>query len=142
VEENTWDENDTIKINYDVLVKDKRLLAVTRLLAASLLVDPYTTVQNFLIGLNDNDLQKLLEYSEADDNGEYKNLDELILISEMLAQAEGLPPGNLVTSQHRINTLCVFLAGESLARKGLVKIYRENMSFGDDMNNKIVMGRI
>jgi hypothetical protein len=36
----------------------------------------------------------------------------------------------------------MLLTCEQLARKGMVKIYRENMSFGPDMENKIVVEKL
>jgi hypothetical protein len=42
----------------------------------------------------------------------------------------------------RANQLISFLIIVSLERKGLVKVHYENMSFGDDMGDKIVVERI
>lgn len=132
-----FEASDEMMINYSEVTKSKDLLAVTRLLAADLLARPYMSVGDYMKSISDADLAKLIEISEDDENPRYE---DLILISEMLAAAEGLP-GNfdLNAVQKRIAALISFLVIESLARKGLVDVYRENFSFGDDMGNKIVV---
>jgi hypothetical protein len=41
-----------------------------------------------------------------------------------------------------MNAFCAFLAIEGLSRKGLVKVYHENISFGEDFGNKIVVEKL
>lgn len=132
-----FEASDDMMINYSEVTKSKDLLAVTRLLAADLLARPYMSVGDYMKSISDSDLAQLIEISEDDENPRYE---DLILISEMLAAAEGLP-GNfdLDAVQKRIAALISFLVIESLARKGLVDVYRENFSFGEDMGNKIVV---
>ena len=136
------DIGDGFTVNCAEVVRSKESLAVTRLLAADLLVKPYLAVGDWIRNVSDSDLQTLIEGSEPDDNDEYK-LEDLMLILMMLRQAEGLPP--IITDEgfregcgHLVSMLVV----ESLARKGLVKVFYENMSFGEDMGDKIVVERI
>lgn len=131
--------DDTYLVNYDKIVSDKKLLSSTRLLAASIVAEPYTTVQNYLQGLSDRDLEILMDIAEDQYKDEFS---ELVLVSEMLAQAEGLDPGNIELCTKRTNTLIGFLACESLARKGLVRIHRHNMSFGEEYGSKIIVERL
>ena len=42
----------------------------------------------------------------------------------------------------RMNAFCGFLAIEGLSRKGLVKVYHENISFGEDFGNKIIVEKL
>lgn len=121
------------------VLSDNTKLTVTRLLAASLTAEPYMTVQDFLIGISDKDLETLIDVAEDEES---KNFGDLILIGEMLAQAEGLDAGNLEVCQKRLSQLVSFLAVESLFRKGLIKIHRQNMSFGEDYGNKIIAERL
>ena len=121
------------------VLSDNSKLTVTRLLAASLTAEPYMTVQDFLIGISDKDLETLIDVAEDEES---KNFGDLILIGEMLAQAEGLDAGNLEVCQKRLSQLVSFLAVESLFRKGLIKIHRQNMSFGEDYGNKIIAERL
>lgn len=134
-----FDASDEMTINYAEVTKSKDLLAVTRLLAADLIARPYMSVGDYMKSISDSDLAQLIEISEDDENPRYE---DLILISEMLAAAEGLPGTfDLEDVQKRIATLISFLVIESLARKNLVDVYRENFSFGEDMGTKIVVKR-
>jgi hypothetical protein len=90
--------------------------------------------------MNDNDLENLLNISENEEREEYS---QILLISEMLSTGEGLSPSdNAEEFAYRMSQLVMLLAVESLHRKGLVKIYRENMSFGEDMANKIIVEKL
>jgi hypothetical protein len=66
----------------------------------------------------------------------------MILISEMLSAAEGTNMGGTPEVHQRLNMFITWLIFESLKRKGLVKIYYENISFGEDMGDKIVVEKI
>jgi len=136
-------DDDTFSVVLPRIVSDSSLLAVTRLLANSLTANPYYTVQNFLLGLSDGDLDTLLDIS-SDENFEDPDsrFKELILIAEMLALGEGLNPGTLDVCNSRVSSLVGFLAIEGLARKGLVKSHRQNMSFGDEYGDKIIVERL
>lgn len=54
----------------------------------------------------------------------------LVALAMILVQAEGLEIGD--GFQGQVNQLGLFLTTESLARKGLVEVYYDNISFGDD----------
>lgn len=127
-------------INVAEVAKSKDMLAVTRILATDLMQTPYMSVGDFLKGLSDKDLHSLLEIG---DNQENEHFQEMILISEMLACSEGVPGcASLDDVQERVGILITFLAIEGLGRKGLVRVYRENMSFGDDMKKAVVVEKI
>ena len=87
--------------------------------------------------LSTDDLNALMEM------GENQEIDELILISEMLAVGEGLENSeDDETVMKRIGLLYNFLLVESLGRKKKIKIYRENMSFGDDYEQKAIAEKL
>ena len=133
-------EDETYTINYAKVVSEKDLLAVTRLLAATLINTPYTTIGDFLRDLSDNDLEQLVEV--IDGGEEHNNFEDLMLIAGMLSCGEGLPCGTVEDYQRCMNMLMTYVVCESLYRKGLIKIHRENMSFGDDMANACVAERL
>ena len=85
------------------------------------------------------DLRTLMDASESEDK---EHFGDVILISEMLALGEGLEPGDMSVTIDRTRTMAGYLVVESLARKGLVKVNRENMSFGADMGDKIIVEKI
>jgi hypothetical protein len=61
----------------------------------------------------------------------------------MLATGEGLEQSQGAEEiSSRMDAFCAFLAIESLRRKGLVKVYHENISFGEDFGNKIVVEKL
>ncbi len=127
-------------VNYAKVVQSKDCLAVTRLLAADMIKNPYMKVGDFFKALNESDLQTLVKLADDEEGHGY---DDFCLIGEMLAAAEGLPPAdNLEEIQYRIGQTISFVIIESLARKGLVKIYYENMSFGEDMGNKLLVQKL
>ena len=99
----------------------------------------YMSIGDFIKSLNDNSLQELNNISE-DEN--HPNFEEMILITEMLAAAEGTNLGGTPQVHQRLNMFITWLVFESLKRKGLVKVYYENLSFGDDMMDKIVVEKI
>jgi len=127
-------------INYDMVIQSKDHLAVTRLLAADLMHNPYMTVGDFMRDLTDEDLITLTGVADDEDSPKYE---DLILITQMLCSAEGLENSfDLEEIQNRMSQFIMLLTCEQLARKGMVKIYRENMSFGPDMENKIVVEKL
>ena len=82
-------------------------------------------------------LDVLLKGSEPDENDQVK-FDDLLLIAMMLNNAEGLPPvEDAEGARELLGKMITFLAVEGLARKKLIRAYRENMSFGDDVDLKI-----
>jgi hypothetical protein len=85
-------------------------------------------------------LENLLHVAEDENNDHF---DELLLISEMLARAEGLEAAESEEqSVKRLKILMSILAVEGLYRRGLIRAYRENYSFGEDMMNKVVAKRL
>jgi hypothetical protein len=138
--EHNEDDFNGYNINYDMVVKSKSCLAVTRLLAADLMNKPYMTVGDFMRGLTDEDLETLAGITDNEDNPKYE---DLILITQMLCSAEGLENTfDIGEVNERMSQFILLLTCEQLARKGMVKIYHENMSFGPDMENKIVVEKL
>jgi hypothetical protein len=127
-------------IVYDKVMKEKDFLPLTRTLAMDLSEAGYMRPGDFLKALSDGDVDALLKIA---DNEENPRLEEILLISEMLATGEGLEPSQDAEGvSHRMNAFCSFLAIEGLRRKGLVKVYHENISFGDDFGNKIIVEKL
>lgn len=130
-----FDETQPFQINFANVLSTKNFMAMTRMLAADLMSTPYMSVGDFMAKLSDEELRTLSEISEDEEN---PRMEELILMCEMLAVAEGLECANLDLLHERINQFCIFIALESLSRHGLVKLRRENMSFGEDFKDKII----
>ena len=140
-----FDEYEEVTVNYQNVLKQKDYMAVTRLLAANLISEPYMTMRDFLIGLSNRDLKELLEILDSSMGREEDTdprMEEAVLIVVMLSQAEGLSAGDSQTVTSRLNAFAMILAIESLFRKKLVKIFRENMTLGEDYDSKIICEKI
>jgi len=134
-----FDDDGEFSINYKKVLHEESFLPVTRLLAADLMKNQYMPIGDFIKSLSDNSLEQLNEICE-DEN--HPNFEEIILISEMLAAAEGTNIGGTPEVHQRLHLFITWMAIESLKRKGLVKVYYENISFGDDMGEKIIVEKI
>jgi hypothetical protein len=136
IEDNEFEEV-PFNIRYDNVMKQKDFLPITRTLAMDLSESSYIRPGDFLKALTDSDVNVLLKIAEDEEN---PRLEEILLISEMLATGEGLEQSkNADGVRHRMNAFCAFLAIEGLSRKGLVKVYHENISFGEDFGNKLIV---
>ncbi len=135
-----FDEDEgEFSINYEKVLHEETFLPVTRLFAADLIKSQYMPIGDFIKSFSDNTLEELNEIC-GDEN--HPNFEEMILIAEMLAAAEGTNIGGTPEVHQRLNLFITWMAIESLKRKGLVKVYYENISFGDDMGEKIIVEKI
>ena len=138
-------EKESMAIRFDKVAEDKSFLPVTRLLAIDIIKNPYLVVGDFMREISDQDIDLLLDIADDEDNCHFE---ELILISEMLAAAEGIPNEYandkelIETARTRISILLTYLTMESLARKNLIILHRENMSFGDDAGDRVVAEKL
>ena len=127
-------------LDYQNILKNKETLAVTKLLATELMTNGYIVVGDFIKNLTDADLQALTDNMEDDAPNQYQ---DLILVSEMLATGEGCgPSGNDSEFESRAHQFITLLILESLHRKGMVKLYHENISFHEDMGDKLLVEKI
>lgn len=136
---------ESFELNYDKIIESKDFLAVTRLLATQLKSNPYQKVGEFFKQLSDSDLETLSgiveEYHDnKDENAEH--FEEVLLIAEMLAAAEGVNDRTLDDVMGRTTQMMVFITLEQLYRKNLIKLHHDNMSFGEDASDKVVAEKI
>jgi len=112
-------------------------IAIVRLAATKLLKTPYLDVGTFLKELSKPDLDELVGYCNAltmkiDTEG---MLESLVLLGEMLAQAEGTPLNE--PDVQRTANLMILLTFEDLYRKGVIEFDRSQATlFGalEDLN--------
>lgn len=128
------------RINYSHVVGEKNLLSITKLLASSMMNSAYMTIGDFLKGISDSDLQTLLDIIDEGDGS--PGFEDIMLISGMLADGEGVSCKNVEDYQKCVNMFMTYVAMESLYRKGMIKLHRQNMSFGDDMGDSIVAEKL
>jgi hypothetical protein len=130
-----FDADVPFTINYQNIISDKNMSRIIRCMAVDMMQNPYMSIGDFFARLNDEEVQYLIDQCEDVEDPKFS---EIVLMAEMLAVAEGLEQGNEDEIHKRTNQFCVLVAVESLGRKGLAKVFRENMSFGEDMSDKIV----
>jgi|688.fasta_scaffold00069_68 hypothetical protein len=135
-------------INYDNVIASKECLSMTRILAADLKANPYMTVGDFLMNISKSDLAILSDIVEQhmgfdeDDEVTDERMADFVLMTEMLSRAEGLISEDDDDLTRKINQFMIMVTMENLYRKGLIKLYHENMSFGKDVEHRIVAEKI
>lgn len=130
-------------LNIEGIAADATYMSVTRLLASTLLQQPYLTVGEWLAKVSDNDLKLLIEAAEeasGDDvevepNSPFENV---MLISMMLMLAEGLDLEEAEVYENA-NVFVVMLTMEGMSRKKLVDIDYEHLSFGSEFKDVVVV---
>jgi hypothetical protein len=117
-----------------------------RLLAMDLQKSPYMSLGDFFSKLSDNSVYELQVLSERGfddaDNINNPDMQQVMILSLMLAGAEGTQDFDLRVIQKQMSMLLSLITFESLARKGLVRVYHENFTLGDDMNDKLVVEKL
>jgi hypothetical protein len=137
-----YNKEEMFSLNLKAISQSKTVSSIVCMLAKTLMDNPYITVGQYLQSLSEPDLKSLVEM--CDDTLEHKKFNEnILLISAMLAHAEGL---DIEFSADQMgdyyNSMLTYLPLESLKRKGFVKLHYENMSFGPEFDDKIVVERI
>jgi hypothetical protein len=136
----------TIDLNRVATGKDH--IRSTRLLATDILANGYASLKEFFNDMPDQDLEAYLDIVDKFEDPNSPLGEELVLLVGLLVMAEGLDSGlsdddaELEIMSKRCNQLFFLLSMESLARKGLIKFYRENISFGEDMMDKIIAEKL
>lgn len=125
------DDIDNYEVNYDRVAEDTLSHAIVRLLALNLKINPYLTVGEWLQSLSDGSLEDMIDIVNAEESDE-SAMSNMILLVLMLTRAEQVfirSDEDLVRS---VGMLRMFVCLAGLARKGAIKAFYENMSFGED----------
>lgn len=121
-------------ISLDAVIKSKYPLVI-REAARRLREADYMDIGTFLNELSKADLEELVGYCNAitvhKDHGDA--LDCIVLLAEMLAQAEGAPLDK--PDLNRTANLMILLTFEDLARKNVIEFFREQATLGEDLTN-------
>lgn len=80
--------------------------------------------------------------SELGDDKKGDEYNNLILLSSILAMAEGIYLEDEDAAYHALRSVCVMCIANHLARKGLVACYYDNFTFGPEGLEKVIMERI
>jgi hypothetical protein len=123
-------------IELDRIINSRNFTSIVKQLAVELKSNPYKTVGSFFDTLSNYDLDILMEKLDNED------LEEILLITELLARAEGAGARDMEDITRNVNVMTVMIAGEALARKGLVEAFHSNMSFGEDSSDRPIFKKI
>ena len=137
--------DDDYFLNYKEIANAEWVLPTIRLLAIDLQKCPYISLGDWFKSLSNRSIDELQEMAENvdedPDNEQY--VEQAMLLSMMLSGAEGTSNiKDLEQTRHQLSMLLSLITFESLARKGLVRVYRENYTLGDDMGEKIVVEKL
>ena len=124
------------------IIESDKLLPVTKAVAKMLMRNPYTSLGKFFKKLSDENLQALSEIIEEGDSEFNEGMEDIVLMTEMLSRAEGVPSQCIEDITENVNYFGACITCVSLARKGLVRVYYDNMSFGKDQGEKILVEKI
>jgi hypothetical protein len=124
------------------IIESDKLLPVTKSIAKMLMRNPYTSLGKFFKKLSDDNLQALSEIIEEGDSEFNEGMEDIVLMTEMLSRAEGVPSQCIEDITENVNYFGACITCVSLARKGLVRVYYDNMSFGKDHGDKILVEKI
>ena len=128
------------EINHAKILESDDMMNITQDCVRMVTKNAYVTPGEFFASIMSSDLQEALEVA---DNDEDERFAQFTLIAEMLSRAEGLDAAmDYDEMVRRINLSISFTVVESLARKKLVKVYRENYSFGEDMNKAVIVEKL
>jgi phosphoribosyl-ATP pyrophosphohydrolase len=124
------------------IIGSDKLLPVTRSVAKMLMRNPYTSLGKFFKKLSDENLEVLMEIIDEGDSEFNERMEDIVLMTEMLSRAEGVPTESIEEITENVNYFGACVTCVSLARKGLVRVYYENMSFGTDNGEKVLVERL
>jgi hypothetical protein len=128
--------------NMEKIIDAEGLLPVTKSVAKMLMRNPYTSLGRFFERLSDENLQALMEIIEEGDSEFNDGMEDVVLMTEMLSRAEGVPSQCIEDITENVNYFGACVTCVSLARKGLVHVYYDNMSFGTDQGDKVLVERL
>ena len=124
------------------IIGSDKLLPITKSVAKMLMRNPYTSLGKFFKKLSDENLEILMEIIDEGDSEFNDGLEDVVLMTEMLSRAEGVPSQSVEDITENVNYFGACVTCVSLARKGLVRVYYDNMSFGTDQGEKVLVEKL
>jgi hypothetical protein len=124
-------------VNYDKVLSDPSISALTKLTAMELKTQQYLTLAEFIQGLSESDLEGLVQ--SFDKLSDDRVINDVIILAEIVASGEGDSIFNNDENE-RMSNLCYFVnvvTCESLKRKGLITIDYKNVTFDPAYKDKI-----
>ena len=124
------------------IIRAEGLLPITKSVAKMLMKNQYLSLGKFFTRISDENLQTLMEIIDDADNEFNDGMEDVVLMTEMLSRAEGVPTESIEDITENVNYFGACVTCVSLARKGLVRVFYDNMSFGKDLDDQILVEKI
>ena len=124
------------------IIESDKLLPVTKSVAKMLMRNPYTSLGRFFKKLSNENLEILMEIIDEGDSEFNERMEDIVLMTEMLSRAEGVPSQSVDEITENVNYFGACITCVSLACKGFVRVYYDNMSFGADNGDKMIVEKI
>lgn len=126
-------------LNYGNIAQAEWLCPTIRLTALDLQKNPYISVGDWFSKLSINSLNELQAISERafedPNNPDNQDIEQMMILAMMLAAAEGTDDlGNSDHMRKQLSKIIMLITLVALERKGLVRIWYNNMTLGADMN--------
>lgn len=117
-------------LNLAAILSAKEACAQVKLLAMRAQAGEYIIPGKYLQGLNDLDLGCLVNIADMSAFNE-PALFNMVCLAEILANAEGYPALTDQEARKNVGFMVMILTSMMLARKGVVTIFYDNISFAD-----------
>lgn len=131
-------KDEGFNLNYGNIAAAEWLCPTIRLTALDLQKNPYISVGDWFRKLSINSLNELQEISERafedPNNPDNTDIEQMMILAMMLALAEGTDDlGNMDHMKKQLSKIIMLVTIVALERKGLVRIWYNNMTLGADM---------
>jgi hypothetical protein len=124
------------------IIRAEGLLPITKSVAKLLLKNQYLSLGKFFKRISDEHLQELMEIIDDADNEFNDGMEDIVLMTEMLSRAEGVPSESIEDITENVNYFGACVTCVSLERKGLVRVFYENMSFGKELGEQTLVEKL
>jgi hypothetical protein len=124
------------------IIRAEGLLPITKSVAKLLLKNQYLSLGKFFKRISDDHLQELMEIIDDADNEFNDGMEDIVLMTEMLSRAEGVPSESIEDITENVNYFGACVTCVSLERKGLVRVFYENMSFGKELGEQTLVEKL
>jgi len=124
------------------IIRAEGLLPITKSVAKMLMKHQYLSLGKFFTKISDENLQILSEIIEEGDSEFNDGMEDIVLMTEMLSRAEGVPSESIEDITENVNYFGACVTCVSLARKGLVRVFYENMSFGKELGEQTLVEKL
>lgn len=119
-------------LDFNKIYENNTVSSITKSLAHTIQQYGYYSIGDFFKSLSDEDLTTINDWFEIRDREE-----EILLLVLLLSKGEATECNDLDMLVDRFTKLGIFATSESLYRKGLVDLFHDKLSFGEDMYDEV-----